>query len=93
MDFNSSSDLFYINYLNWWGFRNFGWEVTVISSNFIALQLIITMSIVLHLIERYRELNVKYKHASQYKLVINTVLSKLEPSFLRLSQQLLDLLH
>ena len=59
----------------------FGWEVTVISSNFIALQLIITMSIVLHLIERYRELNVKYKNASQYKLVINTVLSKLEPSF------------
>jgi len=59
----------------------FGWEVTVISSNFIALQLIITISIVLHLIVRYRELNVKYKHASQYKLVINTVLSKLEPSF------------
>lgn len=59
----------------------FGWEVTVISSNFIALQLIITISIVLHLIVRYRELNIKYKHASQYKLVINTVLSKLEPSF------------
>ena len=59
----------------------FGWEVTVISSNFIALQLIITMSTVLHLVERYRELNVRYKNASQYKLVINTVLSKLEPSF------------
>ena len=59
----------------------FGWKVTVISSNFIALQLIITMSTVLHLIERYRELNVRYKNASQYKLVINTVLSKLEPSF------------
>ena len=59
----------------------FNLEVTVISSNFIALQLIITMSIVLHLIERYRELNVKYKNASQYKLIINTVLSKLEPSF------------
>lgn len=59
----------------------FGWEVTVISSNFIALQLIITMSIVLHLIERYRELNIKYKKTNQYKLIINTVLSKLEPSF------------
>ena len=59
----------------------FGWEVTVISSNFIALQLIITMSIVLHLIERYRELNIKYRNASQYKLVINTVLSKIKPSF------------
>ena len=59
----------------------FHWEVTVISSNFIALQLIITISIILHLIVRYRELNVKYKRASQYKLVINTILSKLNPSF------------
>ncbi|MAD41701.1 MAG: hypothetical protein CL623_04830 [Arcobacter sp.] len=59
----------------------FNLEVTVISSNFISLQLIITLSIVLHLIVRYRELNVKYKNASQYKLVINTVLSKLSPSF------------
>ncbi|MFY9090014.1 efflux RND transporter permease subunit [Arcobacter aquimarinus] len=59
----------------------FSWEVTVISSNFIALQLIITISIVLHLIVRYRELNVKYKNASQYKLVINTILSKINPSF------------
>jgi len=57
----------------------FNWEVTVISSNFIALQLIITMSIVIHLIERYRELFFKYKRANQYKLVINTVLSKLMP--------------
>lgn len=59
----------------------FAWEVTVISSNFIALQLIITISIILHLIVRYRELNVKYKNASQYKLVINTILSKFNPSF------------
>ena len=59
----------------------FNWEVTVISSNFIALQLIITISIILHLIVRYRELNIKYKNASQYKLVINTVLSKFNPSF------------
>lgn len=59
----------------------FGWEVTVISSNFIALQLIITISIILHLIVRYRELNIKYSHASQYKLVINTILSKFNPSF------------
>lgn len=59
----------------------FGWEVTVISSNFISLQLIITISIVLHLIVRYRELTKDYKHASQYKLVINTILSKLNPSF------------
>ena len=59
----------------------FSWEVTVISSNFVALQLIITMSIVVHLVERYKELYFKYKNASQYKLTINTVLSKLIPSF------------
>ncbi len=59
----------------------FNWEVTVISSNFIALQLIITISIVLHLIVRYRELSMKYTKASQYKLVLNTILSKLNPSF------------
>lgn len=59
----------------------FSLEVTVISSNFISLQLIITLSIVLHLIVRYRELNMRFKNASQYKLVINTVLSKLSPSF------------
>ena len=59
----------------------FNWEVTVISSNFVALQLIITMSVVVHLVERYKELYFKYKNASQYKLTINTVLSKLIPSF------------
>ncbi|AXX86830.1 RND superfamily transporter [Malaciobacter marinus] len=59
----------------------FGWEVTVISSNFISLQLIITISIVLHLIVRYRELSSIYKNSSQSKLVLNTMLSKLSPSF------------
>ena len=59
----------------------FNLEVTVISSNFISLQLIITISIVMHLIVRYRELNKRFVHASQYKLVINTMLSKLNPSF------------
>ncbi|MDR2341727.1 MAG: MMPL family transporter [Campylobacteraceae bacterium] len=59
----------------------FGWEVTVISSNFIALQLILTISIVLHLTVRYRELAVKYTQAKQKKLILLAVLSKLNPSF------------
>jgi uncharacterized protein len=59
----------------------FGWEITVLSSNFIALQLILTISIVLHLIVRYRELAIIYPRASQYKLVLNTMLSKANPSF------------
>jgi uncharacterized protein len=51
----------------------FDWEVTVISSNFISLQLIITMAITLHLIVRYRELCIKNPEASQRDLVLDTV--------------------
>jgi len=59
----------------------FGWEITVISSNFIALQLIITISIVLHLIVRYEELLTKYPHASSHRLILLTMLSKAIPTF------------
>ena len=51
----------------------FDWEVTVISSNFISLQLIITMAITIHLIVRYRELCIKNPEASQRELVLDTV--------------------
>jgi hypothetical protein len=51
----------------------FGWEVTVISSNFISLQLIITMAITIHLIVRYRELASKNPEAEQRELVLDTV--------------------
>ncbi|MDR1007664.1 MAG: MMPL family transporter [Campylobacteraceae bacterium] len=59
----------------------FGWEVTVISSNFVALQLILTISIVLHLIVRYRELASKYPKVAQKELVLLVMLSKINPSF------------
>ncbi len=59
----------------------FGWEVTVISSNFISLQLIITLAIVLHLIVRYRELVHDNPNNSQINLVFETIMSKLSPSF------------
>jgi len=59
----------------------FGWEITVISSNFIALQLIITLSIVLHLIVRYEELLTQYPHASSQRLILLTMLSKATPTF------------
>jgi len=59
----------------------FGWEITVISSNFIALQLIITISIVLHLIVRYEELLTKYPRASSKRLILLTMLSKATPTF------------
>ncbi len=59
----------------------FSWEITVISSNFIAMQLIITLSLVIHLIVRYNELISKYTKSSQRRLLLNTVLSKSNPSF------------
>ena len=40
-----------VGFLGW-----FGWEVTVVSSNFISLQLIITLAMTIHLMVRYREL-------------------------------------
>jgi len=57
----------------------FGLEVTVISSNFISLQLIITMAITIHLIVRYQELSQKNPEAGQRKLVYDTVRLMLRP--------------
>ena len=57
----------------------FGLEVTVISSNFISLQLIITMAITIHLIVRYRELSQKDPETGQRKLVYDTVRLMLRP--------------
>jgi predicted RND superfamily exporter protein len=56
-----------------------GWEVTVISSNFVSLQLIITMAITIHLIVRYRELFRQHPEASQRDLVRDTVRMMLKP--------------
>lgn len=51
----------------------FGWEVTVISSNFVSLQLIITMSIAIHLVVRYIELERELPDADQKRLILDTV--------------------
>ncbi len=57
----------------------FGWEVTVISSNFISLQLIITMAITIHLIVRYRELARTQPEKSHRQLVLDTVVFMAQP--------------
>ncbi len=57
----------------------FGWEVTVISSNFISLQLIITMAITIHLIVRYRELHFNDPAAEHRKLILDAVCLMLKP--------------
>ncbi len=57
----------------------FGWEVTVISSNFISIQLIITMAITIHLIVRYREFYNQHPEWEQKKLARETVLAMAQP--------------
>ena len=56
------------------------WRVTVVSSNFTSLLLIMTLSLTIHLIERYHELHAENRDASQHYLVLETVKSKSLPS-------------
>ena len=57
----------------------FGWDVTVISSNFVSLQLIITLAIVVHLVVRYREFQKTHPGADGRTLVKETVRKKFVP--------------
>ena len=50
-----------------------GWKVTVISSNFLALMLIITISMNIHLAVRYIQLRRDTPEASQLELVATTL--------------------
>ncbi len=59
----------------------FGWEVTVVSSNFISLQMIITMSLVIHLIVHYRELLQTRPDAPHREIVMETAVSMFKPCF------------
>ena len=58
-----------------------GWKVTVISSNFLALMLIITISMNIHLIVRYRQLNRDYPEDDQLALVGTTARKMVKPCF------------
>ena len=57
------------------------WRVTVISSNFVSLLLIITMSLTIHLIVRYRILNEDASMADQKTLVFHTMKDMTKPCF------------
>ena len=50
-----------------------GWKVTVISSNFLALMLIITISMNIHLIVRYLQLNRDHPEIDQLALVLSLI--------------------
>ncbi len=56
-----------------------GWPVTVVSSNFLALVLIFSLSLTIHLIVRYRELHRLEPESDQRDLVSETLRSKAAP--------------
>jgi uncharacterized protein len=56
-------------------------RTTVISSNFVALQLILTLAIVIHLLVEYRQFAGQLPKANQHELVQKTFMSKLSPCF------------
>ncbi len=55
------------------------WRVTVVSSNFISLLLIITISLTVHLTVRYRELRAKRHYSDHDKLLRHSVVSMFRP--------------
>ncbi len=50
----------------------FGWKVTVISSNFIALMLILTMAMNIHMSTRFLQLQENHPNKSTFELIILT---------------------
>ena len=57
------------------------WRLTVISSNFVSLLLIITLALTIHLIVRYRELFAAKPKMEQRLLVLDTIQSMAKPCF------------
>ncbi len=60
--------LMMLGYVSW-----LDWRLTVISSNFVALLLIISLAIIIHLVVRYREYAAEQPEWSQQQLVAATV--------------------
>ncbi|MDL0430637.1 MMPL family transporter [Marinobacter sp. TBZ242] len=65
-----------IGYLSW-----ARWPVTVISSNFVSLLLIMTLSLTIHLIVRYREFQHDAPDAAPRETLRNTLLAMIKPCF------------
>ena len=63
-----------LGFLSW-----IDWRLTVISSNFVLLLLIITLALTIHLIVRYRELQSNNPESNQHELVSQTVISMAKP--------------
>ena len=65
-----------LGFLSW-----IDWRLTVISSNFVSLLLIITLALTIHLIVRYRELHAANPKTEQRQLVVDTIESMAKPCF------------
>ncbi|MGI9205033.1 MAG: efflux RND transporter permease subunit, partial [Woeseiaceae bacterium] len=57
------------------------WRVTVVSSNFVSLLLILSLALTLHIIVRYREIHERNPGADQFTLVSKTVRRIVQPCF------------
>jgi len=68
--------LFMIGFLGW-----VDWPVTVVSANFISLMLIITLSLMVHLIVRYQELQALHPATGHHELIRQMIISKVQPGF------------
>ena len=64
------------------GFLGFvGWKVTVISSNFIALMLILTMAMNIHMNTRYLQLTKQFPNKKKFEVLILTTRKMIWPIF------------
>lgn len=70
------SVLMMLGFLSW-----VDWRLTVISSNFVALQIILTMAIVIHVIVRYRELDEEFPDWSHREVVREAITFMGRPCF------------
>jgi predicted RND superfamily exporter protein len=57
------------------------WRVTVVSSNFVSLLMILCLALTLHIIVRFREMHVQLPDADMYTLVSETVRRIVKPCF------------
>lgn len=56
-------------------------KVTVISANVFALQIILSLAMIIHLIVHYQELVLKHREWAHKKLVLETIKQKIKPCF------------
>ena len=72
MGFYTFVKLFFFSFYNGWLLGLLGWKVTVISSNFIALMLILTMAMNIHISVRYLQFKKENPNISNKEAILWT---------------------